>query len=167
MRFTTEKKVMSEINVTPFVDVMLVLLIIFMVTAPLLKQGLDVDLPRAKGKELPAEERIMVSVKKDGKIYLNRRAVSLSELTRKLRAISKRNPTLYLQADRRVPYGEVVKIMDILMIRDRASRNSRWDSDPVSVTLRKGNAGQVLGHNPLSVWGGFMHQHDLHICGGR
>ncbi len=111
MRFTTEKKVMSEINVTPFVDVMLVLLIIFMVTAPLLKQGLDVDLPRAKGKELPAEERIMVSVKKDGKIYLNRRAVSLSELTRKLRAISKRNPTLYLQADRRVPYGEVVKIM--------------------------------------------------------
>ncbi len=111
MRFTSEKRVMSEINVTPFVDVMLVLLIIFMVTAPLLKQGLDVDLPKAKGKELPAEERIMVSVKKDGKIYLNRRAVSLSELTRKLRAISKRNPTLYLQADRRVPYGEVVKIM--------------------------------------------------------
>jgi len=111
MRFTSEKRVMSEINVTPLVDVMLVLLVIFMVTAPLLKQGLDVDLPKAKGKELPAEERIMVSVKKDGKIYLNRKALSLQELTRRLRAISKRNPTLYLQADRRVPYGEVVKIM--------------------------------------------------------
>ncbi len=102
---------MSEINVTPLVDVMLVLLIIFMVTAPLLKQGLDVELPKAKGKELPAEERITVTVKKDGAIFLNNRKVTTEEMRRKLKAVSKRNPDVYLKADRRVPYGKVARVM--------------------------------------------------------
>lgn len=102
---------MSEINVTPFVDVMLVLLIIFMVTAPLLKQGLEVDLPRAKGKELPAEERIAVTIKQNGKIYMNNRKVSLSILKKKLKAISRLNPNVYLKADRRTSYGTVMRVM--------------------------------------------------------
>ncbi len=102
---------MSEINVTPFVDVMLVLLVIFMVTAPLMKQGIDVDLPKARGKGLPAEQRIDVVITKRHNIYLNNRQVSLKELKAKLRAISRRNPDVYLKADRRVPYGEVVKVM--------------------------------------------------------
>ncbi|HEC97687.1 MAG TPA: protein TolR [Nitrospirae bacterium] len=105
------RRVMSEINVTPFVDVMLVLLIIFMVAAPLMKQGLDVDLPKAGGKALPAQERITVTLKKNGKLYLNNKAVSIQEMRRRLKAISKLNPNLYLKADRRVPYGKVMKVM--------------------------------------------------------
>ena len=111
MKTYRHRRVMSEINVTPFVDVMLVLLVIFMVTAPLMKQGIDVELPKARGKGLPAEQRIDVVITKRHNIYLNNRQVSLKELKAKLRAISRRNPDVYLKADRRVPYGEVVKVM--------------------------------------------------------
>ncbi|GAB4387516.1 MAG: protein TolR [Thermodesulfovibrionales bacterium] len=103
--------VMSEINVTPLVDVMLVLLIIFMVTAPLLQQGIDVNLPEAKAKELPTEERISLVIKKDGKMFMNDNPVSLEEMTAKLKAISKLNPNVSLRADRDVPYGLVVKVI--------------------------------------------------------
>ena len=102
---------MSEINVTPFVDVMLVLLVIFMVTAPLLQQGIDVNLPQAKGKDLPPEERITLTVKKDGVIFMNDNPVSLEEMRRKLKAISKLNPNVFLRADKKVPYGFVVQVM--------------------------------------------------------
>ena len=102
---------MSEINVTPFVDVMLVLLVIFMVTAPLLQQGIDVNLPQAKGKDLPPEERITLTVKKGGIIFMNDNPVSLVEMGRKLKAISKLNPNVFLRADKDVPYGFVVQVM--------------------------------------------------------
>lgn len=105
------KSVMSEINVTPFVDVMLVLLIIFMVTAPLLQQGIDVDLPEAKGKDLPPEERVTIVIKKDGSIFLNDNSIKTDQLGPRLKAISKLNPSVFLKADRDVPYGLVVKVM--------------------------------------------------------
>lgn len=105
------RNVMSEINVTPLVDVMLVLLIIFMVTAPLLQQGIDVNLPKAKGKSLPPEERLSIAVKKSGEIFLNSTLVSMDELPKKLAAISKLNPTVILKADKDVPYGLVVEVM--------------------------------------------------------
>ena len=111
MKFTRERTVMSEINVTPFVDVMLVLLIIFMVTAPLLQQGIDVNLPQAKGKDLPPEERITLIVKKGGVIYMNENPVSINEMGRKLHAISTLNPNVFLKADKDVPYGFVVEVM--------------------------------------------------------
>ena len=111
MKFTRERTVLSEINVTPFVDVMLVLLIIFMVTAPLLQQGIDVNLPQAKGKDLPPEERITLIVKKGGVIYMNDNPVSINEMGRKLQAISKLNPNVFLKADKDVPYGFVVEVM--------------------------------------------------------
>jgi biopolymer transport protein TolR len=111
MKFNRERNVLSEINVTPFVDVMLVLLVIFMVTAPLLQQGIDVNLPKAKGKDLPPEERITLIVRKGGVIYMNDNPVSLPEMRKKLEAISKLNPNVFLKADKDVPYGFVVEIM--------------------------------------------------------
>ncbi|MGQ9570217.1 MAG: ExbD/TolR family protein [Thermodesulfovibrionales bacterium] len=111
MKSNRHKEVLSEINVTPFVDVMLVLLVIFMVTAPLLQQGIDVNLPKAKGKDLPSEERITLIIKKEGRIYMNDNPVSIKEMRNKLEAISKLNPNVYLKADRGVPYGYVVEVI--------------------------------------------------------
>lgn len=111
MRAGRDRNVLSEINVTPFVDVMLVLLIIFMVTAPLLQQGIDVDLPQAKGKDLPSEERITLVIKKDGIIFMNDKPMSMPEIKQKLTAISKLNPNVFLKADKDVPYGFVVQVM--------------------------------------------------------
>ena len=111
MKFTRDRQVLSEINVTPFVDVMLVLLVIFMVTAPLLQQGIDVNLPKAKGKEMPPEERITLIVKKGSVIYMNDNPVSLTEMGKKLKALSSSNPNVFLKADKDVPYGFVVEVM--------------------------------------------------------
>ncbi|MCL5024487.1 MAG: ExbD/TolR family protein [Nitrospirae bacterium] len=102
---------MSEINVTPLVDVMLVLLIIFMVTAPLLQQGIDVNLPKAKGKDMPPEERVSLVVKRDMKVYMNDAPVSMEQMRQKLQALSKMNPNVFLKADKDVPYGFVVQVM--------------------------------------------------------
>ncbi|MDA8215605.1 MAG: protein TolR [Nitrospiraceae bacterium] len=110
-RPTRHRTALSEINVTPLVDVMLVLLIIFMVTAPLLQQGVDVNLPKAKGKDLPPEERITIVIKKGGVIYMNDNPVSMNDVVKKLSAISKLNPNVFLKADKDVPYGLVVEVM--------------------------------------------------------
>jgi biopolymer transport protein TolR len=111
MKANRDRGVLSEINVTPFVDVMLVLLVIFMVTAPLMQQGIDVNLPQAKGKDLPPQERISLVVKKDRTIYINDTRYTLPELRKKLDALSKSNPDIFLKADKDVPYGFVVEVM--------------------------------------------------------
>ncbi len=103
------RQALSEINITPFVDVMLVLLIIFMVTAPLLQQGIDINLPQAKGRELSPAERIVITIKKDGKIYVDKTAVTLKSLSAKLSGST--NKEVFLKADRDVPYGVVVAVM--------------------------------------------------------
>ncbi len=103
------RRALSEINVTPFVDVMLVLLVIFMVTAPLLQQGIDVNLPQAKGKELSPTERVIITIKKDGKIYVNKARTDITKLKAKLTGLSDRN--VFLKADKKVPYGVVVEVM--------------------------------------------------------
>jgi len=104
----------SQINVTPLVDVMLVLLIIFMVTAPILQQGVELNLPKVKAAALPGEEQqFVVSITRDRAIYLNDAKMSAEDLSRKLRAISAERPDrqIYVRADEQVPYGEVVRTM--------------------------------------------------------
>jgi biopolymer transport protein TolR len=105
---------MSDINVTPFVDVMLVLLIIFMVTAPMMVQGVDVDLPVATSGPLPAnEDNLIISVDNDRKVYINNQEVSVAFLAEKLGAVMENLNTdaVYLKADKHVPYGVVVNVM--------------------------------------------------------
>ncbi|MGE5818772.1 MAG: protein TolR [Deltaproteobacteria bacterium] len=102
----------AQINVTPLVDVMLVLLVIFMVTAPIIQQGVQVNLPQAKSGAIPGtEELLVVTIAKDGKVYLNDNSMSLDELGKKLRAIRKlqADKQVYLRADQDVRYGVVMK----------------------------------------------------------
>ena len=105
---------MSDINVTPFVDVMLVLLVIFMVTAPMMQQGIDVDLPQTTTQPLRVkDDPLILTVKKNGRYLLGRKEVALAELETKLEALfeARGNKDLYLRADRDAPYGTVVKAM--------------------------------------------------------
>jgi len=102
----------AQINVTPLVDVMLVLLVIFMVTAPIIQQGVQVNLPQAKaGAIAGTEEILIVTISKNGKVYLNDNVMSLPELGDKLRAIRKlqADKQVYLRADQDVRYGLVIK----------------------------------------------------------
>ena len=114
MQASQPGRFVSEINVTPFVDVMLVLLIIFMVATPMMSQGIDVDLPQTKQVEvLPTEsENMVMTVRQDGKIFLDEYAVELDDLENKLQVLVKeKNKTLFLRADKEVPYGVVVDVM--------------------------------------------------------
>jgi biopolymer transport protein TolR len=108
------KDFMSEINVTPFVDVMLVLLIIFMVTAPMMVQGLNVDLPQATAKPLNTEkEHLIISIDKDQQIFINDFQVTIDFLGEKLIKIlqGRTDRSVYLKADKTIPYGMVVQVM--------------------------------------------------------
>lgn len=114
MRGGGKKRLVSEINVTPLVDVMLVLLIIFMVTAPMMTQGVNVDLPETTAKSLRQEEKpIVVTVDKEGGISINNiplaRDLMIQELEKKYDA-NKKQP-IFLRADKNVPYGHVVTVM--------------------------------------------------------
>ena len=109
-----KKGFVSEINVTPFVDVMMVLLIIFMVTAPMMESGLDVDLPQAKQVDnLPTDaEHLVLTVREDGALFLDTYQVQLDELETRLSMLVKdKGRALFLQADKAVPYGIVVDVM--------------------------------------------------------
>jgi len=104
----------AQINVTPLVDVMLVLLVIFMVTAPIIQQGVSVELPKTRAAPLTSsEEPLVVGLATNGSVYLNDNLIALDELRNKLVAIERERPgrQVFLRADRKVPYGEVVRVI--------------------------------------------------------
>ena len=108
------RAVMAEINVTPLVDVMLVLLVIFMVTAPMMQQGVQVNLPKADTKTMaPAEESVVVSVDKNGKVFIDKEEVPAEDLRKRLSVmfVTRAKKEVFLKADAGVPYGEVVRTM--------------------------------------------------------
>ena len=108
---------MSEINVTPFVDVMLVLLIVFMVTAPLLTVGIPVDLPKIKSSALTDQkDPIEITIKLDGTVYLGESIVEVENIIPRLNAITDKNTEarIYIRGDRVVAYGRVMEIMSII-----------------------------------------------------
>jgi len=106
---------MSDINVTPFVDVMLVLLIIFMVTAPMMMQGVDVTLPEATAEPLFSEEQdhLLITIDNQNRVFINDIQVSVEELNIKLKKIlsGRSNRLVYLKADKDISYGTVVRVM--------------------------------------------------------
>ena len=106
-----KNKIMSQINVTPFVDVMLVLLIVFMITAPLLTVGVSVDLPKTKASQLNSKgDPIIVSIKKNGELFIQERKIDSLQLLPRLKAISSGNKNLriYVRGDKNVSYGIVL-----------------------------------------------------------
>ena len=116
MAFSSERnhEALSQINVTPLVDVMLVLLVIFMVTAPILQQGVSVNLPRVQAAALTGDEvQLVVTVSAGGKVYLNDQLLTAPELLSKLQAILREQPdrNVYLRADAAVPYGDVMRVI--------------------------------------------------------
>jgi len=106
-----KNKTISQINVTPFVDVMLVLLIVFMITAPLLTVGVSVDLPKTKASQLNSKgDPIIISIKKNGELFIQEREIDSLQLLTRLKAISSGNKNLkiYVRGDKNVPYGLVL-----------------------------------------------------------
>lgn len=113
-RGNNDRGTMSQINVTPLVDVMLVLLVIFMVTAPMMQQGMQVNLPKAQAKGLEAQEQsVVVSIDRSGRLFINSDQVAFDDLRGKLAALfaNKAKKEVFLKADKDVPYGEVVRTM--------------------------------------------------------
>ncbi len=105
---------LSEINITPMVDVMLVLLIIFMVTTPMMQQGIDIDLPEVSSSGTPTtDEPFILEIHKNKRLYVGETELHISQLSQKLKAIfsTRKNKQIYLQADRNVDYGLVAEAM--------------------------------------------------------
>jgi biopolymer transport protein ExbD len=107
---------MGEINVTPLVDVVLVLLLIFMVTAPMMSRGIDVSLPVADQPQIPQEDRITVSVRADGQVFVGSDVVNVLLLEDRLRGLTSGRPdsVVYLRADEGLRYGEVIRVVDVI-----------------------------------------------------
>jgi len=110
--------ILGDINVTPLVDVMLVLLIIFMIAAPMLHQGIEVDLPRSDARNLPVDQQepLVLSINRDGIVYLEETPIHPSQLVERLQPVleGRGDDRVFLKGDRNVPYGQVIDVLDVL-----------------------------------------------------
>ena len=132
MSTTKRRKVMSEINVVPYIDVMLVLLVIFMVTAPLMNQGIKIDLPQSDSKPLDVdadELPLVISVKKDSTYYINvgneEKPIALAYLGEQAGKIIEANPTIkvFVEGDKSLPYEVIINLMNILQLAGATNVN--------------------------------------------
>jgi biopolymer transport protein TolR len=116
MRSRRGPSMLGEINVTPLVDVVLVLLLVFMVTAPMMSRAIDVSLPVANQPQIPPEDRITVSVRADGRVFVGDQPVNVVLLEDRLRGLTSGSPdaVVYLRADERLRYGEVIRVVDVI-----------------------------------------------------
>lgn len=105
---------LSEINMIPLIDIMLVLLIIFMITAPMMHSGIEVNLPRAETRTFPAEERMIITITKDRKIYIENKPVNLQNLEDRLKEYfyGKEKKVAFIKGDKTIPYGFVISVID-------------------------------------------------------
>jgi biopolymer transport protein ExbD len=107
---------LGEINVTPLVDVVLVLLLIFMVTAPMMSRGIDVSLPVANQPQIPQEDRVTVSIRADGRVFVGNDVVNIALLEDRVRGLTSGSPdaVVYLRADESLRYGAVIEVVDVI-----------------------------------------------------
>jgi biopolymer transport protein TolR len=111
-----DRRLLTEINVTPLVDVMLVLLVIFMVTTPMLQRGTDVELPKAASADVKEEERLTLTLTRESRVFLNNEEVPRGALVSRLKALvgGRKDRVVYFRGDAAVPYGTVIEVMDAL-----------------------------------------------------
>jgi biopolymer transport protein TolR len=116
LRSRRGSSMLGEINVTPLVDVVLVLLLIFMVTAPMMSRGIDVSLPVANQPQIPQEDRITVSIRADGRVFVADQPVNIVLLEDRLRGLTSGSPdsVVYLRADEGLRYGTVIEVVDVI-----------------------------------------------------
>ena len=125
------RRLISEINVTPFVDVMLVLLIVFMITAPLLQTGVDIELPKVDTPNIPdKEDPLIITINKKNEIFISEKKIDFSTLQVKLKEIKKTNPNIksYIRADKEVTYDKLMQVMK--QIIDGGIANVSLITDP-------------------------------------
>lgn len=137
----SSRQMVSEINVTPLVDVMLVLLIIFMVTAPMMTQGVDVKLPESSAPAIPSEEeRLVVTIQKDRNLFINEHPINLDSLGEKLMAMYQNQQGrhgVFLRADESITYGYVMQVMST--IRQAGIDQIGMVTEPIQGTPAKGS----------------------------
>jgi len=116
LRSRRTTSMLGEINVTPLVDVVLVLLLVFMVTAPMMSRGIDVSLPVANQPQIPQEDRITVSIRADGRVFVADQPVNVALLEDRLRGLTSGSPdsVVYLRADEGLRYGDVIRVVDVI-----------------------------------------------------
>jgi biopolymer transport protein ExbD len=116
LRSRRTTSMLGEINVTPLVDVVLVLLLVFMVTAPMMSRGIDVSLPVADQPQIPQEDRITVSIRADGRVFVADQPVNVALLEDRLRGLTSGSPdsVVYLRADEGLRYGDVIRVVDVI-----------------------------------------------------